>query len=178
MAINSRAKGNRYERDMAQAFSTWTGFKMVRTPSSGFTHKTGDICPKEPENMVEFPINIELKKRNTWNLSDLITNKRVKNGIIDWWKQCINDASQSYRIPILIFSKNLDIDYVLMSKAVYDAMFDACPFTIGKFSHKMYDEVDNIGFNAEVVIFSLKDFLKMPYAEALPKLQQLRPKKP
>lgn len=178
MAINSRSKGNRYERDMAAAFTHWTGFKMVRTPSSGFTHKTGDICPKEPEHMVEFPLNIELKKRNTWNLSDLITAKRVNSGIIDWWKQCINDAKQSYRIPVLIFSKNLDIDYALMSERVFRKSFDVCPFTICKFEHKIYSEIDNLGEDAHVMIFSTKDLFKMSYKEMLPKFQELRPKKP
>jgi hypothetical protein len=121
--INSRSKGSSYERRIAGLFSDWCMFKISRTPSSGGLMKTGDIFPVQPEDMVKFPFSIELKNRESWDFKELLDGP-TKTGIFSFWKQCVDDASSSNRIPLLVFTKKGSSNYCMVFANDFDRYFE------------------------------------------------------
>lgn len=105
MAINSRNKGNRNERNAAKLVSEWTGRKFERTPSSGglqwkASFSKGDIvCTVEGH---VFPFCVEVKAHREINFSHLLLPgvKNVK--IFDFWYQATRDAEKCLKIPMLL----------------------------------------------------------------------------
>lgn len=154
--VNSRAKGSAYERRLCKKFSLWTGYKIVRTPASGGILKTGDLCPKEPKHMVSFPFSVEAKNRERWDMTDLIKNVKLKKGIMSWWEQCVDDSLESGKVPLLVFTRNLDEDFIILRSD------DADKIKIGDFHHfKFYDD----SVNSECLhIGLLKDLFKVEYS--------------
>jgi len=151
--INSKVKGASYERNIAKLFSGWCGFNIKRTPSSGGLMKTGDICPTKPEDMVSFPFNIELKNRQSWDFRDLLERSK-KDGIFAYWEQCINDASFSRKIPLLIFTKRSSSDYCMMH------LKDAADSGI---FHGIKDAY--LKTNDGLFLFKLEDLLKIDFRD-------------
>lgn len=113
MGVNGRNKGSCYERQIAKILTEWTKVELFRSPMSGGwgSNTKGDITPKNAQEMVDWIFSIELKKHEGWNLEDLVKGTN-KGKMLDWWSQCSGDASKGGKIPILIFSKNRDADYV------------------------------------------------------------------
>jgi hypothetical protein len=120
--INSKNKGAEYERKIAKALGSWWGEQFQRTPASGGlqwkkdNRVTGDIVTP-PESV--FPFTIECKKREGWSLEQFLKNTGEME---EWWTQCIRDAKKIDKKPMVIFSKNFDTDYVMMSRADFDAV--------------------------------------------------------
>lgn len=108
MAINSRTKGNKGERNVAALFKKWTGKDFSRTPSSGGlqwkkTNVKGDIvCTKEGHY---FPFCIEVKTYRDINFCHLLI-PNVKAKIIEFWEQCRKDAVLAKKVPLLIMRFN------------------------------------------------------------------------
>jgi len=113
--INGRQKGHNFERKLAKILSKWSNIEICRTPQSGGWAKSGDLTPKRPKDMVNWPLNVEAKcyARDTFRFQDLL--KSADGGaIMLWWKQCIGDAKISGKTPMLVFTQNYDEIYVLM----------------------------------------------------------------
>lgn len=147
--VHSRNKGNSFERSVAKEISEWTGTIVTRTPMSGGYNKFGDITPKDPKLMQTFPFCIELKNREAWDFSELLkgTNKGV--GIVSWWLQCVGDSEKSKKLPLLVFTKNLEPNYAMTYKRIFDGIFQVKPvhFDMG-----------------DLRIFLFDDLLKIPYS--------------
>ena len=59
MRKNSRNKGSRFERTIAKAWETWTGYKFSRTPGSGGWAKAKDwVSAKELDRDATSPMII------------------------------------------------------------------------------------------------------------------------
>jgi len=106
MAINGRTKGSDFERKIAKKLSDWSGMELRRTPlSGGFSQTgssyTGDINAINRED--NFGFHIECKKQEGWTLEQLFSPKCK---IWKWWEQCLTGYKTTYKIPLLIFSKN------------------------------------------------------------------------
>lgn len=117
--INSRSKGATFERLIASQLSKWCGFACKRTPSSGGWAKTGDITPRDPKHMVDFPFCLELKKRECWDFSMVMGAAKLDGVIGKWWQQCKRDAALAKKTPMLIFTKNRDEVYCLLHARVF-----------------------------------------------------------
>lgn len=157
--VNSRSKGNKFERDIAKLLTSWSDISMKRTPMSGGWSKTGDITPVKPEDMVKWPFNVELKKRENWNLVDLITGNNIKTSIISWWEQCLSDSSKSGKIPMLIFTKNLDINYcVINNTTIFSTIIKQNP----NINHLIY-----VSEKHTFTIFDLDKLLEIEFEEVL-----------
>ncbi len=108
--INSRAKGNKAERDLAKQFKEWTGKDFARTPSSGGlswqnSMVSGDIvCTTEGHF---FPFSVEVKFHKEIDTNNLLVGKKDSK-IVEFWKQCKHDAQKAKRkkIPILLMRYN------------------------------------------------------------------------
>lgn len=109
--INSRSKGNRYERVIAKWFQDWTGYEFGRVPGSGSIrwkktdNITGDITCTDDKHSRRFPFSIECKSYQDIKFEHLILgNKNVK--ILDFWEQACNDATRANKIPLLFMKYN------------------------------------------------------------------------
>lgn len=103
--MNSRNKGNRNERGAASLITAWTSKKFERTPSSGglqwkSSFSKGDIvCTVEGHR---FPFCVEVKAHKEIDFSHLL-NPKIKNiKIIEFWEQCLRDATSCNKIPLLM----------------------------------------------------------------------------
>ena len=82
--INSRTKGNTFERMLAKKFTEWSGGKLTfrRTPLSGGWDpraQTGDIFPLEMKDT--FPFIIEARKNEQFTLDNLLDDSSI---VIKW----------------------------------------------------------------------------------------------
>jgi len=148
--INSRKKGATYERQIAKKLSDWSNIKLRRSPQSGGWNSRGDITPVDPKDMVDWPFNIELKNRQGWQLTELLTGNNIQTGILSWWKQSVRDSKISKKIPVLIFTKNFDTDYICLEKNVFKQL-------------GLSKKIKNFLLNRGLVFFLMKDFLNVPY---------------
>lgn len=112
MPVNSKAKGDTYERKIAKKLTEWTGLKFERVPASGGLHWKkdnrvyGDIVTNDPD----FPFTIECKARESWNMDSLINGSKE---VEKWWKQAIADAWATGKEPMVIFTRNRQPDYIM-----------------------------------------------------------------
>lgn len=111
MAINSKNKGNRNERDLCKFWEEWTGYEFSRVPASGALRwkKTdnisGDIICSDPDHSRVFPFNIETKFHQDINFQHLlipVTNVKIK----EFWAQATEDADRAKKTPILFMRYN------------------------------------------------------------------------
>jgi hypothetical protein len=107
--INSRSKGARNERLIADLFTKWTGRKFAKTPASGglqwkSSFSKGDIvCTKEGHY---FPFCIEAKSYAKIDFSHLLTPGIKNVDILTFWDQCSRDAKLCNKIPLLLMRYN------------------------------------------------------------------------
>lgn len=147
--INGRNKGGTFERNVAKQVSTWTGVAFARTPLSGGWNQQGDITPKDPEEMVDFPFNLELKNQEVLSVP-AIFNMKDNQTIRAWWQQCVDDAKKSKRIPMLIFTKSRTPVFLLMRKKDFDRMGLSSLKTVlvqGKMRVVLWDDFLAIPYN-------------------------------
>lgn len=115
MAINSKNKGNEYERKVAKILGEWWGEDFKRTPMSGGLHwdkdnrVSGDIVPP-PDSL--FPFTTECKKRESWEFHLAF---KSKNEIDDYWTQSVGDANRVNKKPMVVFSKNRQPNYLMIA---------------------------------------------------------------
>ena len=113
MAVNSKVKGDTYERKIAKKLTEWTGLKFERVPASGGLHWRednrvyGDVVTNDPD----FPFVIELKNRESWKMDSLINGSKE---VEKWWKQVTADAEATGKEPMVIFSRNRQPDYIMI----------------------------------------------------------------
>lgn len=116
---NGKAKGNVFERKIAKIMTEWTGIKFERVPASGGLHWKsdnrvyGDIVCNDPE----FPFVIECKNRQAWNMDSLINGSKE---VEKWWKQVTADAEATGKLPMVIFTRNQQPNYIMMRLEDYD----------------------------------------------------------
>lgn len=112
--MSSKAKGNRFERLVAERLTDWWGGKFNRTPQSGGAswaeqnNAVGDIVP--PPDM-GFPLVIECKDREGWAIDNVLLNNKEPH---EWWKQVVGDASKSDLTPCLVFKRKYSQIYVAL----------------------------------------------------------------
>jgi hypothetical protein len=122
------AKGGSFEREVCSDLSKWwtNGERddiFRRTSSSGgratsrfkkgknTAYDHGDITFSDPIGKTFFDrYNVECKTgyatTSKWDVLDIIDSKQKVTVLEKFWKQCVDDASKSGRIPLLIFRRN------------------------------------------------------------------------
>ncbi len=108
--LNSRAKGQVGERELAKKFTAWWGLPFSRSPASGafatvHSHRSdlnmaGDLTVQDSR----FPWCIEVKRVEGVSLEQLLT--APASLMYSWWEQANRSADQENKIPILVFRKN------------------------------------------------------------------------
>lgn len=111
--VNSKAKGDAYERKVAKIITEWSGVKMIRTPlsggwASGRSDVRGDlVCD---DDSVFFPYHIECKNQKGWGWGQTIMGKGI---VYDWWRQTIKECPAD-KVPWLIFHEHGRSDWLMM----------------------------------------------------------------
>ena len=109
MRKNSRNKGSRFERTIAKAWESWTGYKFSRTPGSGGWAKAkdamGDLVCTDEKHSRRFPFSIEFKNYQEIKFEHILLGLKSCK-IISFWEQATKDAKRAGKIPILIMRYN------------------------------------------------------------------------
>lgn len=109
MRKNSRNKGSRFERTIAKAWESWTGYKFSRTPGSGGWAKAkdamGDLVCTDEKHSRRFLFSIECKNYQDIKFEHILLGLKSCK-IISFWEQATKDAKRAGKIPILIMRYN------------------------------------------------------------------------
>lgn len=112
--VNSKGKGDKFERKTAQILGDWWGVKFNRTPQSGgaswasSNNAVGDILPPASAG---FPLVIECKHREEWTMDNVLLNNREPH---TWWAQVVGDSNTIGKAPCLVFTRNRGKIYVAL----------------------------------------------------------------
>jgi hypothetical protein len=144
MAVNPKAKGSSFEREIAKSLSLWwsEGKRddiFYRTQSSGGRYtsrkksgkntdmQAGDIAATVADGeplLREWSIEIKTgygKRKGEelvrWDLLDCVDSRQKTPVIQQMWNQCKRDADLSKREPILIFRRNNRIPCIMFRSA-------------------------------------------------------------
>ena len=133
--INSRSKGNRFERTIAKWWQEWTGYEFGRVPGSGSLrwkktdNITGDLCCTDDKHARRFPFSIECKSYEDIRFEHiLLGNKSCK--ILGFWEQASRDAKRANKVPILIMKYNSmkkGESFMIMRKDLASAVLEQKP---------------------------------------------------
>ena len=142
MAINSKKKGNRNERNLSKLWVEWTGWEFNRVPQSGglrwkkSDNISGDIICTEPG--VNFKFSIEAKNHKELDFSNLLNgNKKCK--ILSFWDQVKTDSIRANKIPILFMRSNgmkANMHFVGITLGLYLKIHKLIPNQYGRLKYK------------------------------------------
>lgn len=110
MPINSRSKGAKNEKKIADILTIWTGKKFARAETNNYIHKRnadnskGDIVCKTEGHY--FPFCIEAKSYAKIDFSHLLIPGIKNVDILDFWAQVKEDATNARKIPLLMMRYN------------------------------------------------------------------------
>ena len=113
--MNQKKKGNKAERFAAAIWNEWAKrsgktWKYGRVPQSGAlrwhktTGTTGDITSTTEGHVLQFCI--EVKSHAEIDFSQLLRPELKGVKILEFWKQCTDDAARAGRIPLLMCRYN------------------------------------------------------------------------
>lgn len=107
--VNSKRKGNKFERTVAKWMSDWTGYKFGRTPYSGANHQSRDLasdvmCTDE-RHAHRCKISVECKCYKDIKFEHILLGTKGSE-VEKFWNQATNDAIRSAKVPILIMRYN------------------------------------------------------------------------
>lgn len=104
MRKNSRNKGSRFERTIAKAWESWTGYKFSRTPGSGGWAKAkdamGDLVCTDEKHSRRFPFSIECKNYQDIKFEHILLGLKSCK-IISFWEQATRMLNVQEKYPYL-----------------------------------------------------------------------------
>jgi len=153
--INSRSKGASFERRISKLFTAWCGFELKRSPGSGAWGNNGDIVPKDPAMATVFPFSVECKCTQQWKITDFINIDKEDNTLVEYWNQCISDAAEYNKIPMLVFKRISEPEYCFVWRPDW---LNLCRHNIG-LRHGQRIITDKF------VIFPLKHLFKAQFCQ-------------
>ena len=100
---NSRAKGARFERQVAARLREWLGedwdVSRIRTDQQQGTEHAGEYAITG--GPFRFPFALELKAHNTFGAHEL-WSEPVSKQVRDWWAQAVRQAEGASLLPVLL----------------------------------------------------------------------------
>lgn len=130
MGARSRNKGNHYENAVARVLSGWVSAHLPPAyfEDCSLTDLLFRRKPADNDNVVTdwvggwdlihrpdfyFPFSVECKKAEGWTMDHLVDGARM--GPWSWWEQAVKQAGRIGLEPMLVFSRNLRPDYVMLT---------------------------------------------------------------
>jgi len=141
--INGRRKGKTGEREVSRIIEAWwqpfeKDCKFKSTPLSGgwsspdvrgHFKTAGDLVTTARK----FPFTIEVKRREGWNLNNLINGKW--SPVWGWWLQCQRAADEETREPMMWFRKSREpVWRVMVRLDFHTALVTALPDGMGGYT--------------------------------------------
>jgi len=110
MNMNSKKKGNRYERSVAKWFTDWSGYKFERNRAGSgawWTNKdaSSDITCTDEKHAHRCKISIECKFYKDIKFEHILFDKKGQS-IIKFWSQAVRDSERVGKVPILCMRYN------------------------------------------------------------------------
>lgn len=110
--MNTKKKGNREERNAAKLLNTWAKgrYEFGRVPMSGGLRwsrtkdTAGDITSTSEGHILQFCV--EVKAHRDIDFSQLLRPELKGIKILEFWKQCTDDAKRAGKIPLLLCRYN------------------------------------------------------------------------
>ena len=173
----AKSKGRKFENEIANLFTYWAGSTFRRVPLSGGWQSSsvaaGDIflvAEYEATNdlnvpRVRFPFSVECKKQERWDFAQLFRDSE-KCPLRRFWKQATNDAKKIKKLPIMIFTRNFQPTFIMLSTCTANRLARLAYGTWHDFDHIIV----RMSEKDQVVIFLLEDFLGWISFETLLKL--------
>ncbi|UVX35812.1 MAG: hypothetical protein [Bacteriophage sp.] len=108
--MNSKNKGNRFERKIGAWFTQWTGFKFERNRAgSGAWHSnkdaTSDLTCTDERHAHRCKISIECKNYKDIKFEHVLLGNKTCD-ILRFWEQASKDAKRANKLPILCMRYN------------------------------------------------------------------------
>lgn len=108
--MNSKNKGNKFERKIGTWFTKWSGFKFERNRlGSGAWHTNkdaaSDITCTDPKHGHRCKLAIECKSYKDIKFEHVLLGNKGCD-IIKFWSQVIEDAKRTQKYPILCMRYN------------------------------------------------------------------------
>lgn len=179
MAVNGKAKGSKFEREIAKYLTKWLGSTnkkdiwIWRTPQSGglatilgSKEVSGDLIATH-DNAKPFLNLFSLELKNGYpsaSIDNFFKNNK-KDEYKSFWMQCIRDAEKSNKNPMLIFKKKGNYPIIV---CINDKIYE-------KLNSKLYNmksiiiqwELENM------IIFDFNEFFENITPKELCKLCQV-----
>lgn len=179
--MNSKDKGNRWERDISRKLSMWWSSGknpniFVRSASSGAwrtAHKSegvrgqvGDIAAVDQEGQSftdKVCIEVKFYKEEESILFESILQKRMQ--ILKWWQKCEDEALDTRKMPWLIVKFNRKPPFIILPKEGYENIVDSIGMP-EKLKTVLFMKLhfDESVFNT-IIFLKLDDFLQWCKAE-------------
>ena len=111
MAINSKSKGSKNERNLSKWWEGWSGLEFQRVPASGglrwgnTQNITGDIICSDERHSRRFPFSIEAKSVKDIRFEHYSLGLKT-NKVDEFWGQAKADGERAGKIPILFMRYN------------------------------------------------------------------------
>lgn len=169
--VDGRRKGNDYENEVARVLSAWaaldsdmTNYQTCPVDRLLFRRK-----PADNNNIVSdwkggrdlihapticFPFSIECKN---WMVSFELSTLFRSRDIWKWWQQTQDQAVAENQWPMLVFSKNLNPDYVIIPQGAAQCL-ELQPFAGPCMT------VQRPGASEPVVLALLSDLTRAPWS--------------
>lgn len=164
MAINSKKKGSKNERDVARLFKEWTGYDFARVPQSGglnwhTSNSTGDIICTDEKHAHKFKFTVECKFHEEINFAHLIdgTISKKTNKVIHFWEQAVKEGKTVNKVPLLFMRKNgmkRDMHFVAMPERFFSQLY----WTFTEFGYITF-----ISDQDDIAIVNSVDFFNTDY---------------
>lgn len=108
--MNSKRKGNKFERVVAKWLTEWTNYKFERNRAgSGAWHSNrdavSDITCTDPKHAHRCKISVECKTYKDIKFEHVLLGNK-SGDILKFWQQATKDAKRSGRVPILCMRYN------------------------------------------------------------------------
>lgn len=108
--MNSKRKGDKFERTIAKWFTEWSGYKFERNRAgSGAWHSnkdsTSDLTCTDEKHAHRCKISIECKNYKDIKFEHILLGNKNCD-ILKFWEQAYKDAKRSNRVPILCMRYN------------------------------------------------------------------------
>jgi len=125
----AKQKGAQFELDIAKLFTKEFKIPVRRCPNSGGWATSGkkegmssgllsgDLTCED----TTWPFGVECKKQEkVWTLEAILNNSCKV--FVDWWLQCVRDATNCRKIPLLVFSRNFVGVFVATRREAFDTL--------------------------------------------------------
>lgn len=168
--INSRTKGSRNERSVADVMKQWTGYEFARTPQSGGLHwkkknTTGDVICIDEKHGLRFPLTIECKAHHDLDFSYMLdgTIGKKTNKIIRFWDQALRESEEVNKIPMLTIRRNgmpKDTHFIVFQSFFINPLLEKNMGIIFEYGVMTYT---NRSTNLKLTIMNSRDLVKLDY---------------